>query len=113
VAAVTAWHCTTDGVTDPCGDCDGCRYDQQLAPGTEHVSTTRALVLLALVRLQYPTVRSVAEAATCSVTVAYRQLLQLRDEGMVSWDGPGTLRPTFDCAWPDYMVKEARRCPTS
>jgi hypothetical protein len=22
------WHCTTDGVTSPCGDCDGCRYDQ-------------------------------------------------------------------------------------
>jgi hypothetical protein len=25
------WHCTTDGVTEPCGDCDGCRYDEQLA----------------------------------------------------------------------------------
>lgn len=24
------WHCTTDHVTEPCGDCDGCRYDQQL-----------------------------------------------------------------------------------
>lgn len=21
------WSCTTDGVTEPCGDCDGCRYD--------------------------------------------------------------------------------------
>lgn len=25
------WHCTTDGVTEPCGDCDGCRYDQSVA----------------------------------------------------------------------------------
>lgn len=26
-----AWYCTTDGVTSPCGDCDGCRYDQAVA----------------------------------------------------------------------------------
>lgn len=24
-----SWSCTTDGVTEPCGDCDGCRYDRR------------------------------------------------------------------------------------
>jgi 7-cyano-7-deazaguanine synthase in queuosine biosynthesis len=25
------WSCTRDHVTAPCGDCDGCRYDQTAA----------------------------------------------------------------------------------
>jgi hypothetical protein len=26
--APNEWHCTRDGVTTPCRDCDGCRYDR-------------------------------------------------------------------------------------
>lgn len=25
--ARATWSCTRDGVREPCGDCDGCRYD--------------------------------------------------------------------------------------
>lgn len=66
-------------------------------------------MLAALVRLDRPTVRAVAaEAGYRSTGNVHRILVELRDAGFVTWvdDARGTLRATFDVAWPDYMLSE-------
>lgn len=68
----------------------------------EAVPTAHAKVLMALARLDRPTVRAVAAEAGMSIQPTHQALRELRDEGMVAWtDGrQGTMRATFECRWP-------------
>jgi DNA-binding IclR family transcriptional regulator len=65
-------------------------------PGAQGPSCTR--VLLAVVILHRPTVRSVAAATGLSAARAHAQLVDLRRHGLVAWeDGKdGTLRPLVE-----------------
>jgi DNA-binding IclR family transcriptional regulator len=71
-------------------------------PERERVPTTQAAVLAALMRLDHPSVRDVADAIGRSVSPTHRALLHLRDAGWVTWDDgvAGSLRPTFIALWP-------------
>lgn len=57
---------------------------------------TRTRVLLAVIRQDRPSVRSVGdEVGLRSTTTVWRHLVRLREAGLVTWDGVGggTLRP--------------------
>jgi hypothetical protein len=62
--------------------------------GRVRVGSSALRVLLAVQRLEYPTVRGVAASSGLSLAVTHRHLLTLRREGLVSWEPrkAGTLR---------------------
>lgn len=78
----------------------------------------RARVLRAVVTQAHPTVRSVALEAEVTVGCAYRHLLLLRHQGLVSWAiGPnghqaaGTLRANVTAHRPaEALAREAAGC---
>lgn len=104
VGARRRWHCTTDGVTAPCGHCTACRSDRS-HDRVEHVPDRQARVLAVLLRQAQPTLTSVAEAAGMSRSTAHVALKALQAEGLVTWPTHGALRPNFECAWPAYMLE--------
>lgn len=71
-----------------------------------------AAVLAALLHghTTYPELQAATGLGKSSL---HHQLHVLRELGWCTWvDGKaGTLRPTLECAWPEYMLEE--RCPTA
>lgn len=77
--------------------------DQQVGEG-------RAKVLAALMHGGRLTISHLSDATGLNRSTVHTHLERLRDEGWCTWedDQSATLRPTFECAWPAYMLKEAR-----
>lgn len=80
------------------------RADQQVGEG-------RAMVLAAFMHGGRITTNTLVAATGLSRSVIHHHVHALRDEGWITWeDGKSaTMRATFECAWPAYMLREAAR----
>lgn len=80
------------------------RADQQVGEG-------RSKVLAHLMHGGRITINDLVDATGLNRSTIHAHLSHLRDEGWCTWeDGKSaTIRATFECAWPAYMLREAAR----
>lgn len=74
-------------------------------PG-QAINPLKAAILAAFARGERVTTNSIRQATGRSRSEVHRHLHELRAEGWITWDDGtrGAVLPTFECAWPDYML---------
>jgi hypothetical protein len=74
-------------------------------------SDGRAKVMAALMAGDRGTINGLVAATRLNRSTVHAHLTKLRDEGWCTWeDGQAaTIRATFECAWPAYMLQGVRR----
>lgn len=87
-----SWHCTADGVTKPCGDCDGCRYDQGRQEATSAGNDLEALVDSAEAGQRFMVIREGRRKAVLIGFAEYERLVAAahNDQAQPDEAGPDT-----------------------